>query len=133
MSFVVVMSNSFKTCFDSSSKRSILFLQFNFSPLYLNANCKLQLLLNGEKRSELLLKCQFYDIHDSYALTEVKSLMSCSLMVAEALKSRDGLSLNCKYKLKPSLVSQKELELDLSLNLARQLSLASTLKPTIKN
>ena len=95
--------------------------------------CKLQLLLNGEKRSELLLKCQFYDIHDSYALTEVKSLMSCSLMVAEALKSRDGLSLNCKYKLKPSLVSQKELELDLSLNLARQLSLASTLKPTIKN
>ena len=71
--------------------------------------CKLQLLLNGEKRSELLLKCQFYDIHDSYALTEVKSLMSCSLMVTEALKSRDRLSLNCKYKLKPSLVSQKDL------------------------
>ena len=105
--FCRVMSNSFKTCFDSSSKRSILFLQFNFTIVL---ECKLQLLLNGEKRSELLLKCQFYDIHDSYALTEVKSLMSCSLMVALVLKSRDRLSLNCKYKLKPSLVSQKELD-----------------------
>ena len=105
--FCRVMSNSFKTCFDSSSKRSILFLQFNFTIVL---ECKLQLLLNGEKRSELLLKCQFYDIHDSYALTEVKSLMSCSLMVAKALKSRESSSLNCKYKLKPSLVSQKELD-----------------------
>ena len=101
MSFVV-MSNSFKKLVLTAA--SILFLQFNFTAIVFE--CKLQLLLNGEKRSELLLKCQFYDVHDSYALTEVKSLMSCSLMVAPALKVRDSSSLNCKCKLKNILADK---------------------------